>query len=116
MSTHTLISPYINRFVNLIHQNATAKRELSCTGGRVKVNILHDLGEVEDTLPKLSEKAQSDAEKAKLKFIEDKVLAQEASALYKQKTQAAEVQASRDKKEAEKAECIAQQARQELFQ
>ena len=142
MSTHTLISPYINRFVNLIHENATAKLELSCTGGRDKVNILHDLGEVKDTSPKLAtspptysdalkknvrlsqinclqkranlraeearnktkdqqkitedaligfeqakdwaEKAQSDAERAKLKFIEDKVLAEEASALYKQ--------------------------------
>ena len=173
MSAHTLISPYINRFVNLIHQNATAKLELSCTGGKVKVNILHDLGEVEDTSPKLAtphptysdalkknvrlsqinrlqkrahlraeearnktkdqqkiaedallgfelategaEKAQSDAKKAKLKFREDKLLAEEASELYKGKTEEAEVQASRDKNEAEKAECIAQHARQELF-
>ena len=43
MSSNNLLSPYLNRFVTLINQNATAKLELSCIAGKVKVNITHEL-------------------------------------------------------------------------
>ena len=51
MSLQELISPYLNRFVILFSENATAKLELSCTEGKVHVNIFHDLGAPKQTLP-----------------------------------------------------------------
>ena len=44
MSVQELIAPYLNRFVILLNQNATAKLEFSCAEGKVQVNIFHDLG------------------------------------------------------------------------
>ena len=51
MSLHDHIAPYLNRFVILFNQNATAKLELSCTEGKVNVNIFHDLGAIKQPLP-----------------------------------------------------------------
>ena len=51
MSLQDLIAPYLNRFVILFNENATAKLELSCTEGKVHVNIFHDLGAVNKSLP-----------------------------------------------------------------
>ena len=51
MSAKDLISPYLNRFVALLHQKSTAKVELSCEDGKLFVNLSHDLGEVEETTP-----------------------------------------------------------------
>ena len=51
MSAKDLISPYLNRFVVLLHQHSTAKVELSCENGKMSVNLFHDLGVVEDATP-----------------------------------------------------------------
>jgi hypothetical protein len=51
MSLQDHIAPYLNRFVILFHQNATAKLELSCTDGKVNVNIHHELGVIKQDLP-----------------------------------------------------------------
>ena len=51
MSVQELISPYLNRFVILFNQNATAKLELSCAEGKVNVNIFHELGAIKQPLP-----------------------------------------------------------------
>ena len=51
MSAKDLISPYLNRFVVLLHQHSTAKVELSCEDGKLSVNLFHDLGVVEDATP-----------------------------------------------------------------
>ena len=51
MSIQEQLAPYLNRFVILFHQNASAKLELSCTHGKVSVNIMHDFGVVEKTVP-----------------------------------------------------------------
>ena len=51
MSIQEQLAPYLNRFVILFHQNASAKLELSCTNGKVSVNIMHDFGVVEKTVP-----------------------------------------------------------------
>ena len=51
MSVQALIAPYLNRFVILSNQNATAKPELSCAEGKVNVNIFHKLGAIEQPLP-----------------------------------------------------------------
>ena len=45
------IAPYLNRFVFLLNQNATAKLEIGCTDGKVTVNMSHDLGAVVKTAP-----------------------------------------------------------------
>ena len=50
MSTKDLISPYLNRFVVLLHLSI-AKVELSCEDGKLSVNLFHDLGVVEDATP-----------------------------------------------------------------
>ena len=51
MSLQDLISPYLNKFVILFNENVTAKLELSCTEGKVNINIFHDLGAVNKSLP-----------------------------------------------------------------
>ena len=51
MSIQEQLAPYLNRFVILFHQNASAKLELSYTNGKVSVNIMHDFGVVEKTVP-----------------------------------------------------------------
>ena len=51
MSIQEQIAPYLNRFVLLFNQNATAKLDISCSEGRVSVNISHDLGAVSKTPP-----------------------------------------------------------------
>ena len=51
MSLQKLIAPYLNRFVILFIENATAKLELSCAEGKVHVNMFHDLGAPKQTRP-----------------------------------------------------------------
>ena len=51
MSIQDQIAPYLNRFVFLLNQNATAKLEIGCTDGKVTVNMSHDLGAVVKTAP-----------------------------------------------------------------
>ena len=50
MSLQELIAPYLNRFVILFSENATAKLELN-TEGKFHVNMIHDLGAPKQTLP-----------------------------------------------------------------
>ena len=51
MSVQELIAPYLNRFVILFNQNATAKLEFSCAEGKVNVNIFHELEAIRQPLP-----------------------------------------------------------------
>ena len=51
MSIQDQIAPYLNRFVLLFNQNATAKLEIGCIDGKVSVNISHDLGAVVKMAP-----------------------------------------------------------------
>ena len=51
MSAKDLISPYLNRFVAIKNQKATAKLELYCKDGKVVVNFQHELGLIEETSP-----------------------------------------------------------------
>ena len=50
MSVKDQISSYLNKFVALVNHKSDAKLELICKGGHVTVNILHDLGVVEETI------------------------------------------------------------------
>ena len=52
MSAKDLISPYLNRFVDLNQQKFTAILELCCRDGKVTVNFHHDLGVIEEVTPK----------------------------------------------------------------
>ena len=51
MSSQEQLNPYLNRFTTLVQHHATAKLEFSCSGGKVTVNLFHDLGVVEKALP-----------------------------------------------------------------
>ena len=51
MSIQDQIASYLNRFVLLFNQNATAKLEIGCIDGKVSVNISHDLGAVVKMAP-----------------------------------------------------------------
>ena len=51
MSLQDLIAPYLNRFVILFSENATAKLELSCAEGKVHVNMFYDLVAPKQNLP-----------------------------------------------------------------
>jgi hypothetical protein len=62
MSIQEQIAPYMNRFVLLFNQNATAKLEIGCNDWKVSVNISHDLGPVTKKAPvqKSEQKQYSD--------------------------------------------------------
>ena len=51
MSSQEKLNPYLNRFTTLVQQHATAKLEFSCSGGKVTVNLFHDLRVVEKAPP-----------------------------------------------------------------
>ena len=48
-------SPYLNRLVSQLHQNATARLEFNCKDGKGNVNVYHDPGEVEKVSSNLHE-------------------------------------------------------------
>ena len=48
MSAKDLISPYLNRFVDINQEKCTTKLEMCCRYGKVTVNCHHDLGVIED--------------------------------------------------------------------
>ena len=51
MSSQEQLNPYLSRFTTLVQHHATAKLEFSCMGGKVTVNLIHDLGVVEKAPP-----------------------------------------------------------------
>ena len=51
MAVEAQLAPYLNRFVILLSQNSVAKLELSCSNGKLSVNISHDMGLVEQATP-----------------------------------------------------------------
>ena len=50
MSEKDQIYSYLNKIISLVNYTANARLELICIGGNVTVNILHDLGVVEETV------------------------------------------------------------------
>ena len=52
MSAKDLISPYLNRFVAINQQKSNARLELCCKDGKVTINLHHDLGVVEEAIPR----------------------------------------------------------------
>ena len=59
MTAKELIGPYLNRFVALLHQNSTAKLELSCKDGQMSVNIQHDFGLIEEVSPEPEQESRT---------------------------------------------------------
>ena len=51
MSAKEVISPYLNKLVDLLYKKFTAKVELSCKGGKMSVGMFHELGVFEETTP-----------------------------------------------------------------
>ena len=51
MAIQEHLAPYLNRFVLLFKENATAKLVLSCDKDNVSVDISHDFGVVVQTAP-----------------------------------------------------------------
>ena len=140
MSVQEQIAPYLNRFVLLFNQNATAKLEIGCSDGKVSVNISHDLGAVVKTAPvqnpeqkqysdvvkkaprpsqlnRLKKRAEARAEKVKLPDSKNDVTAEKAIEEIKKALQEAEkvkCEAENAKKEAERAQTDAENAKVEL--
>ena len=52
MSAQDLISPHLNRFVDINQQKFTAKLELCCPDRKVTINFHHDLEVIEEATPK----------------------------------------------------------------
>ena len=46
------LTPYLNRLVTLLEKNANAKLEIYCKSRQLSVNFSHEIGRVEETLPK----------------------------------------------------------------
>ena len=138
MSVQDQLSPYLNRFVTLLKNRASAKLELQCQGGKVTINIFHDLGEVEETVPKpflkptytdilknnvnmsqqkrLQRRAAARAEEALKCTKEQQKIAGEAEQAFRQAkldAEEARADAEKAKNEAEKAKNEAEKAKYE---
>ena len=123
MSAKDLISPYLNRFVDLTQQKFTAKLELCCRDGKVTVNFHHDLGVIVEATPRptivvpaysdilkknasisqinrLQRRAESRAEEARAETKKQQIIAENAR-----------VEAEKSKADADKAIIEAEQAR-----
>ena len=48
------VTPYLNRLVTLLKQNASATLEIYCKSGLLSVNFSHEIGSVEETPVKTS--------------------------------------------------------------
>ena len=129
MTAKDLISPYLNRFVALLHQNSTAKVELTC-----KVNIQHDFGLIEEVAPepekesrkplykevlrkninnsrynRLYRRANSQAEEARVELKAQQKIAENAKA----ECEISKIDAEKAKDEAKKAKEEAEKAKHE---
>ena len=54
MAAVAQVTPYLNRLVTLLKQNASATLEIHCKSGQLSVNFYHEIGNVEETSAKLS--------------------------------------------------------------
>ena len=54
MAAIAQLTPYLNRLVILLQQNAKAKLEIHCKNRQLSVNFLHEIGSVEETPSKVS--------------------------------------------------------------
>ena len=118
MSAKDLISPYLNRFVAINTQKATAKLELCCKDGKVTVNFHHDLGAVEEVVPRLQSEipAYSDILKKNVSTSQIKRLQRRAevrAAEARDSTKKQQNIAENAKTEAEKATTVAEKAIEE---
>ena len=59
MSAKELISPYLNRFVDLLYKKSTAKVEVSCKDGHMSISMFHELGIVEEATPEAQPRTPS---------------------------------------------------------
>ena len=131
MSVQDQISPYLNRLVALVKNRANAKLELHCKDGRITVNISHELGEVEETVPetivkpsytdilkrnvnvtqqkRLQRRAVARAEEALKSTKEQQKIAENAE----QSLKRAKLEAEKAVGEAEEAKLVAEQAKLE---
>ena len=102
MSLQDLIAPYLNRFVILFSENATAKLELSCAEGKVHVNMFYDLVAPKQNLPTappVKKAGYSDSLKKNLKTSQLNRLKRRAAV----RAEEAETQTVRQNQMAEKA-------------
>ena len=114
MSVKDLLAPYLNRFILLLNQNATAKLELSCTGGRVNVNMFHDLGCHAQPLPPknpVHRPGYSEVLKKNIPFSQVNRLQKRAAA----RAEEALVQAEKQQNLADEARKDAEKAKQETL-
>ena len=51
MSAKELISPCLNRFMEINQQKSSAKLELCCINEKVSINFFYDLGVIEEVTP-----------------------------------------------------------------
>ena len=106
MSVQDQLSPYLNRFAALLKNRASAKLELQCQGGKVTINIFHDLGEVEETVPKpFLKPTYTDILKNNVNMSQQKIAEEAEQAFRQAKLDAEEARADTEKakNEAEKA-------------
>ena len=142
MSAQEQLAPYLDRFVSLANQHATAKLEIVCKAGNVTVNITHDIGEIVKKSPvdisktssysealkksangvnssqmkRLEKRAISRAEEARNAIKEQQTIAEDAKADYlraKQMTEKVLHEAEEAKKETENMKLKAEKAKRE---
>ena len=128
MSAEAYLAPNLNRFVILLRQNSTAKLELNCKSGQLKVNISHDIGFVEEAttinptnsyadmlkknmkvsqLNRLKRRAAERAERAKEKEHEDAEKAKQYEAEVEAEQEKTKAEAKKATEEAEQAKATA---------
>ena len=89
MAAVAQVTPYLNRMVTLVKQNASAKLEIHCKSGQLSVNFYHEIGSVEETPAKLSS-TYSDVVKTNSQLKRLKKRAAERAEKTKNKCQVAE--------------------------
>ena len=59
MSAKDVISPFLNRLVDLLYKKSTAKVELSCQDGQLKISMFHEHGVIEEATPEAQHRMPS---------------------------------------------------------
>ena len=109
MSVQDQFAPYLNRFIYLLHQKSSAKLEFSCQDGKVRINIFHELTEVEEAFnnhilkPAYNEVLKKNIKRSQINRLHRRALARTEAEQAKLEAEKAKVDAAHKKAEAEQA-------------
>ena len=94
MSAKELISPYLNRFVDLLYKKSSAKVELSCKNGQLSISMFHELGIIEEAtteaqprMPSYNEVVRKNISNSQVRRLQKRAIFRAEEAIAKTKVQ-----------------------------